>query len=500
VPDGRSNSLIAWMLARPGERLVKGVLLPLGLMAALIAALLVNFSETSDVVFYNTRTGEVLTAISAEQKESGEFEQRVKIVYWEKWSGFEGQAIRDAVDHFNKTNKKKIYVELTIQGDITQKTKIATAGGDPPDLAGLYSPDVPVFASQNALMPLDEMMKEAGFGRDDYVKAYYDLCVYRGTTWALPTTPSTWALHWNKKLFREAGLDPDQPPRTIQQLNEYARKLTKTDEDGHLTQIGYLPTEPGWWKYPWALWFGGTLWNGKDALTFDSPENVAAMQWIRSFSDGTVYPNATFAEVDRFKKTFGGFSSSDNAFFTGKVAMEMQGVWMAKFVAKYAPKGFEYGVAPFPAVADPNDPGKPLLEKVSVAEADVIGIPRGAKHVKEAFEFIKYMASPEGMEILCLGHGKHSPLKKVSDSWYKNHPNPYVKVFEELAASENCKQIPPVGIWRECSTAWGRAFDDIWAGVKKPKEALGELQTQMQRRLDREVERARALGYELGGE
>jgi ABC-type glycerol-3-phosphate transport system substrate-binding protein len=490
----RSNSLILWMLKRPGERLFAGFALPILVLAAFVGALLVDFRAEEDVVFYRPDSGEVR---SGSARAVVGFEVRTKITYWEKWSGFEGQAIQDAVDHFNKTNKKGIYVELVVQGDIQEKIKIATAGGDPPDIAGLYNVDVPVFASQNALLPLDEMMRKAGIRNDRWVKAYIDLCVYRGQTWAIPSVPSTWALHWNKKLFREAGLDPEKPPRTITELNEFARKLTRVDKDGKLIQVGYLPTEPGWWKYPWGYWFGGRLWNGTDAFTFNSPENLEAMQWIRSYADGTVFRGVgpkpiTYAELDRFKKTFGGFSSVDNAFFTGKVAMEIQGVWMAKFVDKYAPGGFEYGVAPFPAKAAINAPGRPILRGVSVAEADVIGIPRGARHVEEAFEFIKFMSSPEGVEILCLGQGKHSPLKETSPGWHKNHPNPYVRVFEELAASPNCFQIPQVGVWRECNRAWGRAFDAVWAGEKEPKEALDDLQKQMQRRLEQELRRQKA--------
>jgi len=488
-----SNSLIQWMLDSPWERLGKGLLVPLGVLLAFVAVLMIDVQSDSDTVYYDPRQpvrDRLVSRAAFEADKTNAIQRRTKITYWEKWSGFEGQAIQDAVDAFN-ARQDRIYVELIIQGDITQKTKIATAGGDPPDVAGLYSVDVPVFAAQNALVPLDEMLSEAGIDEQTFVRVYWDLCRFNGKVWAIPSTPSTWALHWNKKLFREAGLDPDRPPRTIQELDAFADKLTKRDEKGRLIQIGYLPTEPGWWKYPWALWFGGSLWNGRDRLTFNSPETVAAMKWIRGYPDRYGYE-----ELDRFKKTFGGFSTSDNAFFAGKVAMEIQGVWMAKFIGFYAPKDFEWGVAPLPAAEDPNRPGHPLLENVTVAEADVIGIPRGAKHIKEAFEFIKFMSTSEGMEILCLGQGKHSPLRKTSADWHKRHPHPYLKVFEELGESPNCFRIPPIGVWRECAQAWGDAFDDIWSG--KPVEpTLDQLQEQMQRRFDRELRKLKDLGIRL---
>jgi ABC-type glycerol-3-phosphate transport system substrate-binding protein len=500
MPGANSpESLIRWMLERPGERLFGGLLMPVGLLAAFVGVLLINTQSYDEYVWYNPETGKAY----ADRRDAGPSpKRRLRITYWEKWSGFEGQAIQDAVDAFNRKPERDedlIFIQMIIQGDISEKTKIAIAGGDPPDLAGLYSVDVPVFAAHNALLPLDEMMADAGIGEQTFVKVYWDLCRYKDRTWAIPSTPSTWALHWNKKLFRDAGLDPEQPPRTLSELDAFARKLTKVDDDGRLTQVGYLPTEPGWWKYPWALWFGGTLWNGRDRLTFDSPESVRAMRWIRSYSDGTVYQGIGpepigYAELDRFKKTFGDFSTSDNAFFTGKVAMEIQGVWMAKFIDTYAPDGFEWGCAAFPAAAKEGEPGVPILKDVTVAEADVIGIPRGSKHPDLAFTFIEFMSRPEGMEILCLGQGKHSPLRKVSGRWYKEHPHPHIQVFEDLGESPNCFRIPPIGIWRECATAWGNTFDDIWSGRETPKDALTELQALMQRRLEREFEKLEALG------
>ena len=71
------------------------------------------------------------------------------------------------------------------------------------------------------------------------------MCFYRGSLYAIPTTPATTALHWNKKLFREAGLDPDSPPRTIEELDAVAQRLTKR-EGGKIVQVGVLPAVPGW--------------------------------------------------------------------------------------------------------------------------------------------------------------------------------------------------------------------------------------------------------------
>jgi len=89
--------------------------------------------------------------------------------------------------------------------------------------------------------------------------------VYKGRLYGVPSTPATTGLYWNKALFRAAGLDPERPPRTIAELDDYARKLTRTERDGRITQIGFLPTEPSWWPFFWVNFFDGQLWDGAPA-------------------------------------------------------------------------------------------------------------------------------------------------------------------------------------------------------------------------------------------
>ena len=59
-----------------------------------------------------------------------------------------------------------------------------------------------------------------------------------GKTWGIPFQRSTIVLYWNKELFKEAGLDPEKGPANWDQMVEYAKKLTKTDASGNVTQWG----------------------------------------------------------------------------------------------------------------------------------------------------------------------------------------------------------------------------------------------------------------------
>src|SRR5262245_38529707 len=88
----------------------------------------------------------------------------VIVDYWEKWTGFEEAAMRQIVNDFNSTvgREKHIYVRYLSTSAIVDKTLVATAGGVPPDIAGLYNQNIPQFAAQNALEPLDERAAARG--------------------------------------------------------------------------------------------------------------------------------------------------------------------------------------------------------------------------------------------------------------------------------------------------------------------------------------------------
>lgn len=396
----------------------------------------------------------------------------IRVVYWEKWTGFEGDAMRAVVDEFNRS-QKAIFVDLLTISGIQDKTLLAVAGGNPPDVAGLYGPNVAQYADDMAILPLDAYCARAGITRSHYIPAYWDIGVYRGHVYALPTTPASTALHYNKAMFRAAGLDPDRPPRTIEEMDAYALKMYRRDSRGRIVTAGFMPAEPGWWNWGWGYYFGGRLWDGGSHITANSRENVRAFTWVQSYAK-----RFGAKDLDSFRSGFGNFSSPQNAFLLSQVAMELQGVWMYNFISMYAPK-LEWAAAPFPYPAD-----RPDLAGTTYVDEDVLVIPRGAKHPNEAFEFIKFVQSQKGMELLCMGQRKHSPLAKVSPEFWAKHPNPYVKLFADLARGKNTVFPPKFGIWPEYSAELDNAFQLINLQEKTPKEALDAVQARMQPKLD----------------
>lgn len=396
---------------------------------------------------------------------------RVTIQYWEIWTGPEADAMQAIVDKFN-ASQDRITVNFLSVSDAFQKLLLATAGGNPPDVAGMADFYVAVYAEKGALTPLNSQMQRDGLPVDRYIPAVAEACQHRGFVWALPTVPACLALHYNKKLFREAGLDAEQPPRTLDELARYARKLTKTDSSGRVVQLGFSPADPGWWSPFWPVFFGANLSRGGKLAPVNGPEAVRALEWAQS------YPKEYGLErIQTFSASAGQFASSQNLFIAGKLAMQLQGMWMYNYISQYNPK-LEWGAAPFPA-------GSPELTSVTLVEGNMLSIPKGSKHPEQAWEFIRFVQRQENLEALCLAQKKISPLKDTSDEFYARHPNPYIRMFRELAASPNAQSWPRTVILQEYLDEMNAAFDEVWLMRKSPKEALNAAEARLRPRAEK---------------
>jgi len=421
----------------------KGVWTATALAITLIAV--ATFSE--NIILRNTKT------------------ERVTVIYWEKWTGGEGDEMGRIVDWFNKSQDKIFVKYLAISG-VQDKTILATSGGNPPDVAGLWGDQLTSNVDIGELTDISQLAKDAGIKGEDYIPTYWNSCRPYGKLYALPSTPASTAMHVNRALVPDRYKDPANAPKTIEELDKLVDEIS-VKKDGRIVLAGYLPAEPGWWNWGWGCVFGGKMWDGKK-FTIDSPENVRAFTWAASYAK-----KFGVSETQNFQSGFGSFSSPQNPYLGGKVAMEMQGVWMANFISLYKPD-LDWYAAPFPHPAD-----RPDLKNVNFVGMDVLAIPKGARHPKEAFEFIKFVQRQDVMESLCSGHGKNSPLVKVTENFFKNHKNKYIRLFDSLARDKNAVSIPLVGVWPAVGDEMKNSFSEITLGRKTPQQSLHDVQVRV---------------------
>lgn len=373
------------------------------------------------------------------------------------------------VDEFNATvgAQRGLWVDYNALGDVDKRMLIAAAGGDPPDVTGLPDRFIAAYADQGALSPLDELAAGAGIDLDAFKPIWLDICRYEGTLYALPSTPFTIALYYNRRLFREAGLDPDRPPGTTAELNDYAERLTRF-ENGRISQLGFTvsPAMLGWWHWAWPMFFGGALWDG-GRFHLETSETRAAMQWIVDFR------RRVGAEaVLQFEGGAGAIESAQNPFLSEKLAMVFQGPWLANWARVYAPR-LDYAVAPFPGV---TPQARPVL-----ASTDVFVIPRGARRPQLAMEFLRFALRQDVMERLCSEHGKVSPFRTPGVDFYANHPNPQIRVFDEMASSPEAFGSPKMPMWAEAWTETLYMLETVLRGAREIDDAMHLAQTKVDR-------------------
>jgi multiple sugar transport system substrate-binding protein len=436
----------------------------------------------------------------------------VVVDYWEKWTSDEEAAMRVIVNDFNSTvgQDKKIFVRYVSTANLDQKALVSTAAGVPPDIAGLYDGNLVQFASLGALTPLDEFAAHANppITAATFKPVYWNALHYNNHLYALISTPMSLALHYNTDEFSEVGLDPKSPPQTLQELDADAQRLENRDAHGDLIRSGFLPTVPGWYVNLSYFWFGGRIWDpDRHKFTFTDPRVVDSFNWIQSYSK-----RLGKDAVNGFQSSTGNFDSPQNPWLAGTLAMTQQGPWMAFYVRNLNPamsglinkkfntdapladrrKVMHWAAAAFPAWQ--YDPNVPPPKDVTICQFDTLVIPRGAKHPKEAFEFMSYVTRQKVMEKLCDSHCKNSPLQAVSEHFMQHHKNPYIDVFERLSKSPNAHGTPQIPIYPEVDAEVTNLVQRLALLKGEPAVELQKVQDRLQQRYDAFVEKQRARG------
>ncbi|SEN40343.1 ABC transporter substrate-binding protein [Lihuaxuella thermophila] len=313
----------------------------------------------------------------SEQRKDG----RVQIDFWSFWgSETRRPVIEKIVDDFNKS-QDKIFVKYTFIpfGDIWTKELAAVAAGNPPDVVISDLGKLKHRAQKNQVENLGPYVKNDPSIKDRFLPQAWEAVLYNNEPYALPFNLDTYMLFYNKDLFKEAGLDPDKPPKTWDEALEYSHKLDKKNGNKY-ERIGFYPL----WDAGPDIWMvnadGEPYFDKNDKSMIADPENAEALKWIKKFNE-----KYGLNTIDAFKGEFG--QKQSEPFISQKVAMYVKNTTFYTQIRDYG-KGMNFGVAPLPE-------RKPGSGHYSWSSGFVAEIPKGSKHVKEAYEFIKYLTDVE---------------------------------------------------------------------------------------------------------
>lgn len=267
----------------------------------------------------------------------------------------------------------KVEPELVGWAQCQDKATTLAAAGSPVALAYVGSRTLKEFAANDMIVevPMTDEEKAA------YYPHIVDTVTFDGTQWGVPIAFSTKALYWNKDLFKQAGLDPETPPKTWAEEIEMAKTIKeKTGIPGFGLSAKTFDNTMHQFLH-WVYTNDGQIVDADGNIVMDSPQVLAALQ---AYKDIVPYSEEgpTAYEQNEVRAIW----------LDGKVAM-IQAAVGAAYRADEAK--MNWGVAPLPLGPDAKGPGTLLI-------TDSLAIFKGSGVEDKAVEFAKYITSPEVQE------------------------------------------------------------------------------------------------------
>ncbi|MBM7569982.1 extracellular solute-binding protein [Aquibacillus albus] len=394
------------------------------LLAMSITMIGCSSGTTSDE---NENTGDSSDSSSSDNQ-GGDGASAGSFTYWYPWGGDSETWDEWRMEKYEEETGVSIdAVYAPPDGGLSNgKLLSAISGGNPPDL--VISNDYALaygLAAQGALEPIDEYLANAGFSEDDVLEGFVPLMKQEdGNTYLFPQDSNVNLLYYNVEMFEEAGLDPDQPPQTIEELDAAAEALTKVEGD-EIERLGFIPwLDAGDGSYLWGWVFGANFFDPENnQVTLNQQALIDTYEWMDGYAQ-----KYNPEKIKSFTSGFGGAFSPDHPFFTGKVAMTVNGNWFANALKLYSPDT-EYRVAAIPS----PEGGR---ENATTFGTNVFLVPKGAENPQAAIDFALYGSKQDILADNINTWRSISIWKETTDAieWENDHV--YDMVLD-VAASSN---------------------------------------------------------------
>jgi sn-glycerol 3-phosphate transport system substrate-binding protein len=309
------------------------------------------------------------------------------IQFWHSMEGALGDRVNEIVDQFNKSQSDYV-VHAVYKGNYGESMNAGIAAfraGNSPDVLQVFEVGTATMMyAKGAIKPVQQMSEEAGdpINPKDFIGAvagYYSSADNKLVS--MPFNSSTVVMYYNKDAFKKAGLDPEQPPKTWQELEADGQKLKAAGQEcGYTTSWPswvQLETFSTWHNVPYASKDNGFA--GLDArLEINSPLHVRHLENLAKWAKEGIF-------------MYGGRGDDPNALFiSGKCAMITGSSGLRANVAKNAK--FAFGTAALPYYADVK--GAPQNTIIGGASLWVFANKKPDVY-KGITKFFKFISSPE---------------------------------------------------------------------------------------------------------
>ncbi|MCF6234567.1 MAG: ABC transporter substrate-binding protein [Rhodobacteraceae bacterium] len=336
----------------------------------------------------------------------------------------------------------------------------ALNAGESAQMAVMFSIDAYDLIEQELIIPFD------GLADQDWLNSFYPALMansqIEGQTWGIPFQRSTIVAYYNKDMFRAAGLDPESPPTTWDEMIEMGKALTNDDTFGLM-----IPST----GYPYWMFQALAIQNGKEVMSadglttfFDDPTVVETLEFWKSLSsEHGIMPKGTVE-----------WGTLRQAFLEGQTAIMWHSTGNLTTVKENA--SFDFGVAELPAnvrLGSPTGGGNFYIFKETSDEE------RAA-----AMKLIKFMTAPEQAAAWSIATG----YMGVSPAAYETEAlQAYVKEFPPALVARNQLEnaVAEFSTFETSRVRQGlnNAIQSALTGAKTPEEALTEAQAAAERLL-----------------
>ena len=360
-----------------------------------------------------------------------------------------------------------IKTEITVSNGLQNRIQVVLQSGAPPDLIETSMQWVAPFAQGGKLLPLDKFAA-SNVDLKDLLPATVEASTYDGKLYALPYRAQTLGLIYNKQLYRDAGLNPDQPPQTWDEFIAASKKLTRTNAKGEQQygigvagggEISNLITR----MVPFMWMNGGDVFSpaGKTALV-NQPAAVAAVKFYTDpLTTLNIAPPSTLQNDGLALRRL---------FDQGTVAQYFSGQYDLPAIKKEAP-GLDIGVAPFP-----HPEGK---QTAGILSGWTFVVPAASKHIDATLKFLAFLEKPENQGFFT----DTFPASQSAMS-LPRFADPLLQPFKAML--EFAKPVPTNPAWIQAQQILFDNTQQVLLKSASPQDAMNTAAQQIQDILDQQ--------------
>jgi len=370
-------------------------------------------------------------------------DEQVTINFWNWWdvgrqplmdeiiAGFQAEFPNITVNNVPQTWDRRDELVVT-----------ALAGGEPPEVLMASRQEIVKFADSGAIVPIDAYVEANQIDTAAYYESEIASMWWKDQLYALPMPTAggeTGLYFYNTRLFEEAGLDPETPPETWDELDAAAAKLTKLSGDGAIEQMG-VNLGVNYTAFLAQLYCNnGSLYSDDlKTVAFNSEQGVETLQWLLDFVKRHYGSQQAVLDWDA------SVQAGEDRFHQERMAIQFQNVSQFFHIKDKAPD-VQYSVH-----FRPYNSNNPDAKSQGVA-AMTFGwgyiIPKGLDPAVEeaAFAFVKRITWDEdGACAFMLAQERPSPLIACNENPEYAELNPHWAKVQQVMESDVSVGVVPV--------------------------------------------------------